>query len=442
MCRAGGRRCIGGSSRSTQATRQQRSRAKRALREARAGGDPDAIRTATERLDAANEAHQAAKENAMSHHDHDNTAAQSGDVTPPKPGPVTGALSDTPLLDNTWGSILDNSPIHYHDDGPIGTAVKYMGQDATMDVDGEPLANVVGKLATDVVRRKTTAQQAVNDLKELRDRLPEGSRAHQCLSTAVRNMDGPDTPVPQVPAGTPEPLRELVGKLHAVPIVRQEPQREMEPLLKLCEQAAAGNARFLDEEVKRLRNKRHESLGDCGKFEIQDAVDEARKAMREQEQQQRKPRAATAASSKPAGQSGDVTKQSAHELIREMREDMKQREQAARDSGTNSGPQAATNVTTGPSIVGIQGSIVTGNTRVISGHVPPIPTDQSGDVTSTRNDGDHSGQWTHVNITNNATNVGIQGQTISGATIVNGRIVNPGTSTAGGDTASTGDQLS
>ncbi|MCR3746663.1 hypothetical protein [Lentzea californiensis] len=283
MCRAGGRRCKGGTGKATQATRKQRSRAKQSLRDAKASGDQDAIRTATERLDAANEAHKAAKENAMREHDNHDAADHGGDVIAPKPGPVAGVMSDKPLLDNTWGAPLDKSPVHYHDDGPIGTAVKYMGPDARMDVDGEPLANVVGRMATDVVRRKTTAQQGVNDLKELRDRLPEDSRAKQCLSTAIRNMDGPDTPVPQMPPGTPESLRELVGKLHAVPIVRQEPEREMQPLLKLCERAAAGDANYLDVEVKRLRNKRHESLGDCGKFEIQDAVDDAVKALREEE---------------------------------------------------------------------------------------------------------------------------------------------------------------
>lgn len=86
MCRAGGRRCKGSasSSRATQNTRKERSRAKHALRKAKASGDDDAIRKATERLDAANAAHTAAKENAMHHNDNDtggSTPGQERDVT-------------------------------------------------------------------------------------------------------------------------------------------------------------------------------------------------------------------------------------------------------------------------------------------------------------------------------------------------------------------------
>ncbi|MFI9011015.1 hypothetical protein ACIGNX_27650 [Actinosynnema sp. NPDC053489] len=297
MCRAGGRRCKGSqaSSRATQTARKQLSRARQALRQAEAAGDGDAIAKAEQRLAQANANVQAAKENIVHGNDNRNAADHSGDVTEPAPVsvPVTGELSDKPLLDNTWGDLGNNSPVHYHDDGPVGTAVKYMGPDARMNVDGEPLANVVGRIATDVVRRNTTAQQAVDNLKQLRDRLPEGSRAKTCLSQAVRNMDGPDTPVPQVPDGTPEALHDLVRKLHAVPMVRREPDKELQPLLELCGRVAAGDklARALmGEEVKRLRNKRHESLGDSGKFEIDDAVSKAVTALKEQAQREREQR--------------------------------------------------------------------------------------------------------------------------------------------------------
>lgn len=314
MCRAGGRRCKGShaSSQATQNARKQRSRAKQALRHAKASGDQDAIAAAQQRLDQANANVQAAaKENIVHHNDNHETAAHGGDVTTPKaaPTPITGALSDKPLLDNTWGHLGSNSAVHYHDDGPVGTAVKYMGPDAKMDVDGEPLANVVGRIATDVVRRNTKAQQAVDDLKELRDRLPEGSRAKQCLSNAVRNMDGPDTPEPQVPDGTPEPLKDLVRKLHSVPMVRREPETELQPLLKLCDRAAAGDRRtlaMLDDEVKRLRNKRHESLGDSGKFEIDDAISDTVNTLNEQGRRQREQKRAMPTVSQPATEDGGV----------------------------------------------------------------------------------------------------------------------------------------
>lgn len=307
MCRAGGRRCKGSqaSSRATQTARKQRSRARQALQQATAAGDHDAIAKAEQRLAQANTNVQAAKENIV-HSDNSNAADHSGDVTEPTPVsvPVTGELSDKPLLENTWGDLGNNSSVHYHDDGPVGTAVRYMGPDARMDIDGEPLANVVGRIATDVVRRKTTAQQAVDDLKELRDRLPEGSRATTCVSQAVRDMDGPDTPVPQVPDGTPEVLRDLVRRLHAVPMVRREPDKELQPLLEICGRVAAGDKRALTlmgEEVKRLRNKRHESLGDSGKFEIDDAVNDAVTALKEQAQRQREQRRAGGATTPDTG---------------------------------------------------------------------------------------------------------------------------------------------
>jgi len=360
MCRAGGRRCKGSnaSSRATQTARKQRSRANQALRQAKAAGDPEAIAAAQQRLDQANASVQAAKETAMRHHDHDhdNAADHGGDVTTskPAPAPITGELSSKPLLDNTWGSFGTENSLHYHDDGPVGTAVSYMGQDARMDVDGEPLANVAGRIATDVVMRKTTAQQAVNDLKELRDRLPEGSRAKMCLSQAVRNMDGPDTPAPQVPDSTPEPLKDLVRKLHAVPMVRREPEKELQPLVDICERLAAGDRRTairLDDQVEQLRNLRHESLGDCGKFEIDAAVKDAVTALEEHKRQQREQKPTS-----PAGQPGDVTPPAGVRRAGESRADAE-----ARD--WNDSPLVKAGLVKPRPMAGQQGDVTEGKSR-------------------------------------------------------------------------------
>ncbi|GLZ36337.1 hypothetical protein Lesp02_85240 [Lentzea sp. NBRC 105346] len=88
MCRAGGRRCEGSTSgsRATQNLRQQRSRARRALRAARTAGDPDGIARAQQRLDVANENLKRHKENSVPSHDrkqpHDSDdARRHGDVT-------------------------------------------------------------------------------------------------------------------------------------------------------------------------------------------------------------------------------------------------------------------------------------------------------------------------------------------------------------------------
>ncbi|TWP51466.1 hypothetical protein FKR81_14735 [Lentzea tibetensis] len=83
MCRAGGRRCTGSatSSRATQNARQQRSRARRALRNARGAGDDAAIAQAQQRLDTANAELKHHRENSVNSHD-DKTPAHTGDVTP------------------------------------------------------------------------------------------------------------------------------------------------------------------------------------------------------------------------------------------------------------------------------------------------------------------------------------------------------------------------
>jgi hypothetical protein len=190
---------------------------------------------------------------------------------------VTGELSDKQFLENTWGTGAD-TPISYHDDGPIGMAVKYMGADQRMSVDGEPLANVLGKLATDVNRGRRTPQEGLDAMKELRDRLPDDSRARSCLDSAIRDIDAPRGPAPVLPDGTPEPLRKLVQDLHDIPAVRAQPDREMEPLLRIIDTVASGQARpmMVEMEIDRIGDRRHESYVDSGWRQIQSAVQAAR----------------------------------------------------------------------------------------------------------------------------------------------------------------------
>jgi hypothetical protein len=202
-----------------------------------------------------------------------------------KPKPVSGALSDKALLDNGWGDLArPDAPISYHDDGLIGSAVKDMGADARMDIDGEPLANVVGKVATDVVMGRRTAQDGVDTYKALRDRLPPDSDARRRLDTAIRRMDAPPAPPPQLPPRTPEPLRQLVADLNKVPVARAEPEKELDKIRKLAEDFAAGSrmaqGRRLIQAVEQLTGARHESEGDAGKFEIDRAVARAVETMR------------------------------------------------------------------------------------------------------------------------------------------------------------------
>jgi hypothetical protein len=196
------------------------------------------------------------------------------DGVPPEPtaaAPVTGLRSDQPLLPNGWG-YNPNMPIHFHDDGEIGIAIKRMGDDAYIDVDGRPLGDVLGMLATDAVLDRSTSQEVLDKLKILRDRLPEGSAARHQLDMAIMALDAPDTPLPDAPDGTPEPLRQLMVDLHAVPLVRRDPRIEWDALWELMTEMAAGrlSSRGLARALQRLHNRRHESVE--GKFDIDRAV--------------------------------------------------------------------------------------------------------------------------------------------------------------------------
>lgn len=193
---------------------------------------------------------------------------------------ASGQQSARALTPNLWGTFAGTDyPVNFHEDGVIGTAITRMGQDALLDVDGEPLAEMLGRAATDAVVGRASSQQVLDRIRGLRGRLPEGSAARRELDDAVSRLDAPDTPVPEVPAVAPEPLRRLMADLHAVPLVRRDPGREQEPLARILGDFAAGRtagARLIIA-VRGLRNLRHESVE--GKFEIDRAVDRALEAL-------------------------------------------------------------------------------------------------------------------------------------------------------------------
>ncbi|MEU4801203.1 hypothetical protein [Actinosynnema sp. NPDC023587] len=140
MCRAGGRRCPNAGGRSTQNTRKGVSRARQALRAAKACGDDNTVATARERLAVARKAHQEAK-NAMDHHEHDHTTAHD---TPRHDGDVTAedttAHTDrhdrhtfavhNQVTGTVNGILVQGNVIH----GPIGVTV---GDGVTADHDGD-----------------------------------------------------------------------------------------------------------------------------------------------------------------------------------------------------------------------------------------------------------------------------------------------------------------
>jgi hypothetical protein len=156
---------------------------------------------------------------------------------------MTNTMSDKPIAENGWDSMNRNAPVYYHDDGPIGTAISRMGADVHLDI----------------------------------DRVPSGSEARLWLDRAIEDMDAPEQSVPAVPDITPEPIVTLIADLNAIPIVRKNPAKELNPLVEVANDFAEGRTlgSQMIARVRDLRNRRHESLGDCGKFTIDDAIDRA-----------------------------------------------------------------------------------------------------------------------------------------------------------------------
>jgi hypothetical protein len=196
--------------------------------------------------------------------------------TEPPAEPVSGELNTgVPLDVNGWGFDMQR-PTAYHPDGPIGTALFHMGADARIDIDGQPLANVLGRAATDVVMGRRTTQQGIDTYRRIRDRLPAGSEARTWLTDAIGEMDAPPATPPALPAEVPEPVHTLMRRLYDVPLARREgDRREIDALNDIVGQfmtGRIGGGRFANAVEQRVWNRRHESFGDSGKCEIDDAV--------------------------------------------------------------------------------------------------------------------------------------------------------------------------
>jgi hypothetical protein len=158
-----------------------------------------------------------------------------------------------------------------------------------MDVDGQPLANVLGQVATDMTLGQRTAAEGVEAYKEIRDRLPQGSTARRTLDLALMRIDAPPSPVPEVPGGAPEPLKTLMNELHSIPLLRRDPleTEKLQGILRdnFDDEPDDGPIHMgrLGMELRELRGLRHESQGDAGKFDIDRAVERAVKALKEKQ---------------------------------------------------------------------------------------------------------------------------------------------------------------
>ncbi len=194
-------------------------------------------------------------------------------------GVQAGKFSDKPILENNWGT--SSGEVNFHPDGAIGQALDRMGEDKKLDVNGEPLANVVGKLATDGVRGKLHAEQVRQQLKELAQKLPEG-RGKKALEGAVEALDAPVRSV-QIPPHVPDAVKDLSHAFETIPLARRRESEgrrsRSEPVLdrlaKIMDEYSKGRLRGRDliRQIEDLQQADHESQE--GRFDIIRAVDHA-----------------------------------------------------------------------------------------------------------------------------------------------------------------------
>ncbi len=199
------------------------------------------------------------------------TTANVPDAPTAQPGgPLPRVMSTQPLSDNKWGADPD-SPVAFHADGEIGQAVGMLGADRMLDVDGLPLAEHLGRMATDTVMGRLPAQAQLDQLKMLAGRLPDGP-GKRAVQLAVIGLDAPDGPAPEVPDSTPDALRKLMDQLWAIPLVRRDGMETdaLSQALAKWDKGGMSGRRLADQVRQKAHNRRHESRE--GKLEIDTAV--------------------------------------------------------------------------------------------------------------------------------------------------------------------------
>lgn len=198
-------------------------------------------------------------------------------------GKITaGKYSIKPQIANRWGE--GGGEIHYHTHGAVGRAVENMGNDRALDVDGDRLDNVLGRIATDTVTGATGQKEQLEQLKKLRDRLPEGSKARNELGTAINELAGKPTVALTIPKNTPAPLTELARQLGDIPLASGSRIREgsdLENLQKVINDWHAGELSPLGLEtaIRRMWGFNHESQE--GRLQVDRAIVAAEAAIKE-----------------------------------------------------------------------------------------------------------------------------------------------------------------
>lgn len=204
--------------------------------------------------------------------------------------PAAPKMSSKPIIENTWGG--STTEVHFHADGVIGSEMRRLGEDRKLEVDGDALENVLGKLATQLVMGNITGDQLVTRLRALAARLPEG-RAKKTVTGMADDIDAPKRGPIKVPdAGQyTGVLQELMDKLLEIPLARggsranRQDFNEVDLLLDYIKDLRPTRApSLLEADLRRaLHNKRHESME--GKMAIDRAIEAAMKRMRDMKRQ-------------------------------------------------------------------------------------------------------------------------------------------------------------
>lgn len=201
-------------------------------------------------------------------------------------------LSTKPILENTWGG--RRSEIHFHADGAIGMGLSGLKEDdRRLEVNGDALENVIGRIATDLVTGQITGDEQIDRLRDIAAGLPDGP-AKRAVSRMVTDLDAPRREAIKVPdAGQyTGVLQELMNKLLQIPLARggsradrRREFNEVDLLLDHIKEMRTTRAPSIlaEDLLQALHNKRHESME--GKMAIDRAVVDAMNKMRAMKRQ-------------------------------------------------------------------------------------------------------------------------------------------------------------
>jgi hypothetical protein len=223
---------------------------------------------------------------------------EPAEATPPTPEPAQATTlpprSDQPLEPPNGAWDRDQGLMHF--DGALGKLWNGLGDDRHLTVDGRPLGNVVKDLGEGITMDRHSSQHALDDLRRIRRQLPADSRPGQLIDSAIRRLDAPAKPLPDLPANTPRQLRTLAEELNAIPLVRrggdigmgaQDPYHPDDAVADIARRWSAGQMRAgqVESELRQIGRWGHESME--GHEEIRRAL---KNAMRDVQSWSRRPR--------------------------------------------------------------------------------------------------------------------------------------------------------